>query len=202
MRTFQRLIVQMSLVLVLTAGPASAAAALKGQVLGAGAPVARSTVTLWAAGVGAPRQLAQTQTSGDGRFQLTVRLPTGDASVLYLVAGGGQPAASKASGDNKAIVLMAILGGRPPANVVVNERTTVASAWMGAQFLNGTALSGNTLGLRIAAGNVPNLVDLATGELGPVIQDPLNSSQTTTLATFNTLANLLAACVTRIHGDA
>ena len=202
MRTVQRLFVQMSLVLGLTAGPASAAAALKGQVLGAGAPVARSTVTLWAAGVGAPRQLAQTQTSGDGRFQLTVRLPTGDASVLYLVAGGGQPAASKASGENKAIVLMAILGNRPPAKVVVNERTTVASVWTGAQFLNGTALSGNTLGLRIAAGNVPNLVDLATGELGPVIQDPLNSSQTTTLATFNTLANLLAACVTRIQGDA
>jgi len=45
-------------------------------------------------------------------------------------------------------------------------------------------------------------VDLETGGLGPVIQDPLNSSQTATLATFNTLANLLAACITRVHGDA
>ncbi len=53
-------------------------------------------------------------------------------------------------------------------------------------------LSGTKLGLRIAAGNVPNLVDLETGGLGPVIQDPLNSSQTATLATVNTLANLLA----------
>ena len=35
-----------------------------------------------------------------------------------------------------------------------------------------------------------------------MIQDPLNSSQTATLATFNTLANLLAGCITRIHGDA
>ena len=35
-----------------------------------------------------------------------------------------------------------------------------------------------------------------------MIQDPLNSSQTPTLATFNTLANLLAGCITRVHGDA
>jgi DNA-binding beta-propeller fold protein YncE len=45
-------------------------------------------------------------------------------------------------------------------------------------------------------------VDLETGGLGPVIQDPLNSSQTATLATFNTLANLLTGCITRVHGDA
>jgi hypothetical protein len=51
-------------------------------------------------------------------------------------------------------------------------------------------------------GNVPNLVDLETGALGPVIQDPLNSSQTTTLATFNTLGNLLAACISRTPSDA
>jgi streptogramin lyase len=202
MKIFQRLLFQFSVLLVLTAGPALAADSLKGQVLGAGAPIAKSTVTLWAAGVDAPRKLAQTQTTGDGQFQMTVQRPASDHSVLYLVASGGQPAAGKASGDNKAIVLMAVLGSRPPAKVVLNEMTTVASVWTGAQFLNGAALSGKELGLRIAAGNVPNLVDLKTGGLGPVIQDPLNSSQTATLATFNTLANLLAGCITRIHGDA
>jgi hypothetical protein len=202
MKTFQRLLFRITLLLALTTGPASAAGSLEGQVLGAGAPIANSTVTLWAAGVGAPSQLAQTQTSGDGQFQMTVQLPTGDDPVLYLVARGGQPAASKVSGDNKAIVLMAVLGSRPPAKVVLNELTTVASVWTGVQFLNGTALSGKALGLRIAAGNVRNLVDLETGGLGPVIQDPLNSSQTATLATFNTLANMLSGCITRDHGDA
>ena len=49
---------------------------------------------------------------------------------------------------------------------------------------------------------MPNLVDLETGGLGPVIQDPLNSSQTTTLATVNTLANILTGYITRVHGDA
>jgi hypothetical protein len=68
--------------------------------------------------------------------------------------------------------------------------------WTHAQFLDGNSLRGSRLGLRIAAGNVGNFVDLGTGGLGAVIQDPLNSSQTTTLAQFNTLANLLAACIT------
>ena len=97
---------------------------------------------------------------------------------------------------------MATLGTEPPKRVTINELTTVASVWTGAQFLKGTSLSGNALGLRIAAGNVPNLVDIETGGLGPIIQDPLNSSQTPTLATFNTLGDLLAACVTRVRSDA
>ena len=69
--------------------------------------------------------------------------------------------------------------------------TTIASVWTHAQFVDGAAIKGHALGLRIAAGNVPNLVDLETGGLGPVIQDPMNSSQTTTLATFSTLGDLL-----------
>ena len=38
------------------------AADIKGQVLGGGAPIAQSTVTLMQASAGAPRQLAQTKT--------------------------------------------------------------------------------------------------------------------------------------------
>ncbi|HEY2385465.1 MAG TPA: hypothetical protein VGK30_00770 [Candidatus Binatia bacterium] len=122
--------------------------------------------------------------------------------MLYVVATGGEPAAGKATGANTDIALLAVLGSTLPAQVVVNELTTIASVWTSAQFLDGGALRGHPLGLRIAAGNVPNLVDLKTGGLGPVIQDPLNSSQTTTLATFNTLANLLTGCITRVQGDA
>jgi hypothetical protein len=46
------------------------AAPLDGQVLGAGAPVDNGTVTLWQAGSGAPRQVAQTRSGVDGRFVL------------------------------------------------------------------------------------------------------------------------------------
>ena len=59
-------------------------------------------------------------------------------------------------------------------------------------FINGESISGNPLGLRIAAGNVPNLVDPVTGGWGKVILDPLNSTQTTTLANLNTLGSLIS----------
>ena len=75
----------------------------------------------------------------------------------------------------------------------MNELTTVASAFTAARFINGEAISGNPLGLRIAAGNAPNLVDPATGSWGKVVLDPINITQTTTLANLNTLASLITA---------
>src|SRR5690348_3734808 len=50
--------------------PALAADSINGQVHGAGAPIAGSTITLWAEDTDGPTQLAQTQTDGDGRFVL------------------------------------------------------------------------------------------------------------------------------------
>src|SRR5215469_13789264 len=148
---------------VLSTMSALAADRINGQVLGAGAPIAGSTVTLWAAGTDAPRQLAQTRTGADGRFALSA---DGKGAILYLVAKGGRPAASKASGDNPALALITVLGSKPPARAVVNEMTTVASVWTHNQFIHRTAIRGNTLGLKIAAGNVPSFVDLQTGGWG------------------------------------
>jgi DNA-binding beta-propeller fold protein YncE len=173
-----------------------------GKVEGGSSPIAKATVTLWAAGPGAPQKLAETQTKDNGSFDLRFGEGNARGTVLYLIAKSGEPKVGGTKGPNPAITLMAMLGTMAPKRVTINELTTVASVWTGAQFLNGTALSGNALGLRIAAENVPNLVDLKTGGLGPVIQDPLNSSQTATLATFNTLANLLTGCITRVHVDA
>ena len=48
----------------------------KGHVLGGGAPIAKSTVTLWEASAGAPKQLAQTKTDDDGRFECAAKKPT------------------------------------------------------------------------------------------------------------------------------
>ncbi len=187
---------------VVFAAPANAAENINGQVLGAGAPIANSTVTLWAASAGAPKQLAQARTGADGRFAISAAEAPGNDSSLYLIAKGGTPAANKANGDNPAIALIAVLGSKFPANITVNEMTTVASVWTHAQFLNGTAIQGHALGLRIAAGNVPNFVDLATGGWGEAIQSPLNSGQTPTMANFATLADVLAGCVTRVTADA
>ena len=178
---------------------ASGSDSIKGQVMGGGAPIANSTVTLWAEGSDAPKQLAQTKTGADGRFE--VHGSQGEA-ILYLVATGGEPTANKSGGDNPAIALITVVGNNPPASIVINEMTTVASVWTHAQFLDGTTIRGHALGLRIAAGNVPNFVDLETGGWGGAIQDPLNSSQTPTMANFATLADLLSACVNRVKADA
>jgi hypothetical protein len=174
---------------------------IDGQVLGGGAPIIKSTVTLWEASSDAPKQLAQTQTDDNGRFTVPTAAHSSNNS-LYLVANGGQPAARTGSGENKAVVLLAVLGSTPPAHVVVNEMTTVAAVWTNSQFLDGTSIRGNALGLRIAAGNVPNFIDLKTGGWGSAIQDSLNGPQTPTMANFATLANLLSGCVTHVTADA
>jgi streptogramin lyase len=160
--------------------------------------VAGATITLYAAGDGAPRQLAESRTGADGRF--TLNADSGGA-VVYVVAKGGKSSADKGSGDNPALALVSVLGSKPPASVTLNEMTTVASVWTAAQFLDGTALKGHALGLRIAAGYVPNFVDLESGGWG-AIQDPLNSSQTPTMANFASLADLLSGCAVRVKPDA
>jgi hypothetical protein len=103
-----------------------------------------------------------------------------------LVAKGGTPKAAADKGPNDAIALMTVLGTSLPKMVTVNKLTTVASTFTAARFIDGESISGNPLGLRIAAGNVPNLVDPATGNWGKVLLDPLNSLMTTTMANLDT----------------
>ncbi len=174
---------------------------LQGQVKAAGSPIAGSTVTLFAAGDGEPVQLAQGMTGDDGAFKLDVVAVSSD-KVLYLVARGGTPKAAGDKGPNDAIALLSVLGTMLPTTVTVNEFTTLASVWTGAQFLEGDVLRGTKLALRIAAGNVPNFVNLETGGYGDTIQDALNSMQTPTMANFATLANLMAGCITQVTPDA
>src|SRR5262245_65518480 len=66
-------------------GPAYGANSITGQVLGAGAPIANSTVTLWATTAGDPTQLAQTRAGADARGSLGVPPPTGRAPALSLI---------------------------------------------------------------------------------------------------------------------
>ena len=184
----------------LFAGQLFAANTIQGRVLGAGAPIATSTVTLWQASADAPKQLAQTKTDKDGQFSLD---STGAPdSSLYLVATGGVSAANQSAGNNPAIALIAVLGSNPPARVTINEFTTIASVVTHAQFIDNTTIKGSPLQLKIAAGNVPNFVDLETGSWGPTILDALNSAQTPTMANFGTLADVMAGCITQVKPDA
>src|SRR5271166_2850151 len=113
MKCSRQLVLEVLTLCVLLAGAASAADNIKGQVLGGGAPIAKSTVTLWEASADALKQLGQTKTNDDGRFEVRAKGAHSDA-ILYLVATGGVAKASKTGGDNPAIALLAVLGGNPP----------------------------------------------------------------------------------------
>jgi hypothetical protein len=124
---------------LLASATAFAADPIKGRVLGAGAPIVGSTVTLWAAGAGAPTQLAQTRSNAEGGFELSA---DGKGADVYVVATGGRLATNAAAGENPAIALMTVLGNNPPDDVVVNEMTTVAWVWTHNQFIDGAAIKG------------------------------------------------------------
>ena len=180
-----------------SAGPdGDASGGFAGRVQGAGNPIAGSTVTLYVAGDDKPTQVAQGKSGEDGTFTLDVgvdKLNGAADKVLYLVARGGTPKGIAEKGANDAIALLSVLGTKLPKTATVNELTTVASTFTAARFIDGEAISGKRLGLGIAAGNAPNLVDPETGSWGKVLLDPLNSTQTTALANLNTLGCLLAA---------
>jgi hypothetical protein len=186
----------------LSAFPVFAALSLSGQVQGGGAPVVGATVTLWVASAGAPKQLAQSRTGADGGFVLTAADAAEEGTSLYLVARGGRSQADKGSGPNDALALITVMGSKVPSKVTINEMTTIASVWTHNQFIDGTAIRGQPLQLKITAGNVPSFVDLATGGWGATIQDSLNGGQTPTMANFATLADALAGCVARVTPDA
>ena len=166
---------------------AGAAGGMHGHVRSGLTPLGAFHVTLFVAGdaTGPATALADATTAPDGAFDLAYSAPTTPDAVLYLVASGPEAA-----------TLVDVLGaGTPPTDVVVNDRTTVASAYAMTQFADGDALGGPTPGLQNAAAMVRDLVDVETGEVGSVLATSPNGPDTSTLNTFNSLANMVASCV-------
>ncbi len=177
------------------------AAEQKGLVQSGQAPIAFSQVTLYSAGntdERFPRILGTAQTGANGSFTIHFMAPMERHPVLYLIADGGYPATSaQRSGPRRSAIRLATVLGRSQveSGVVINERTTVASAYALAQFIDGRMFDGNYPGLQNAAATVRNLVDLSTGEIGEVLGSSPNGLQTSTMREFNSLANLLGSCV-------
>ena len=193
--------------------------ALHGSVYGGETPISGAAVYLYAVGASgynsAPTSLlipgdsgVTTDTDGlgyvatndSGSWSITGDYMCPDSNTLvYLVAYGGNPGA----GANSAITLMAALGpcGTLTSStfVIINEVTTVASAYALAQFANSTTgsiatSSTNVLGLTNSFANVSNMVNLSTGTAYTTTAAS-GSSGIVPQATINTLANILAACV-------
>lgn len=88
---------------------------IDGRVQAGGGAVAGSTVTLWAASAGEPRQLGHARTGTAGPFSLRTDEAAGGDISLYVVANGGEATVGKASGDNPAITFLTVLGNKAPA---------------------------------------------------------------------------------------
>jgi len=172
---------------------ASAAAAprsvLSGAVRTGATPLSGSSVALLEAGSAAPRLLGSAITGVRGDFRISYVRP-GGTGVLYVVATGGDRAAGRA------VQLLSVAGSvaEPVSAVTVNELTTVGSAYALAQFTRGAAVRGPSPGLDNAAATAFNLIAPATGDVSPVIATPPNGTDTDSLATLRTLANIVAGC--------
>ena len=183
-----RLFALLAAVALLTlAGPRSdaAAATLSGTVKSGHVPLEAFSVKLFASGGARSRLLGQAVSGADGGFAIEFAPPDDPDAVLYLIARQG-PAG-----------LATVLGPAPldVAEVVVNERTTVATGYALAQFVDGATIAGNRVGVKNAAAMLRNLVDLETGEVASVLGESPNGLTTSALPTFNALANLVLGCV-------
>ncbi len=146
-----------------------------------------ATVKLWEANHQDSIGEDTVTTDANGQFSINATPESADA-ILYITA----------ELQDYNVVLLSVLSPNlqeeiAQNGVVVNELTTVASAFTCAQFFNGLQLSGNLHGVTIAAKNTPNLVNPVTGTYGEVLVDPFNITQNETLARLNTLAALITA---------
>jgi sugar lactone lactonase YvrE len=198
--------------------------ALQGVVEAGTSPVVGSAVSLYAAGTSgygsastvlySPSASPSATTDKNGNFTIAAGYTCPQASSeVYLVASGGKVGAN---GDNPNLTMMTALGpcgALSSSPVVVNEVTTVASAWALAAFeandplsgnssyLNLGASSGNAAGLANAFAAVNNLVDITTGAALFVV--PAGNAAVP-YAEINTLADVLNTCTSTgggVEGD-
>lgn len=198
------------LLLVGLAPGAAHAATLTGRVLNGATPLPSLGVALYATDPERPGRcatlLGAATTGADGGFAIGYEPPGVENAVVYVVADGGSVKTSGTfprNGSCKAfrgpVVLASALGvtGTTPVppDVVINGRTTVATAYALAQFVDGAKIAGKAPGLQNAVGMARNLVDPATGLVGSVLGTSPNGDETETVGSFNALANMVAACV-------
>ncbi|MFL6352000.1 MAG: hypothetical protein ACJ74Z_09145 [Bryobacteraceae bacterium] len=191
-----------ALMLILSASSLAAATTQQSGYVRTGAtPIASSTVTIYEAGSfknAPPTTLGKATTDATGFFNIPFNAPSDSNAVLYVIADGGNIATVRHSNSRLAgaIRLATVLGAAPvQGGIVINERTTAASAYAMAQFIDGLEIAGKAPGLQNAAATVRSLVDLSSGQVGSVLGNPPNGSTTSTLREFNSLANLLASCI-------
>ncbi|MGE9295496.1 MAG: hypothetical protein ACQKBV_04335 [Puniceicoccales bacterium] len=144
--------------------------------------VSKVDVSLYEASTLTPVLLGTAETDQSGNFSISVGKDFTDS--IFFVTAEIRPR----------VRYMAILGQELPGNIVVNELTTVASAYSMAQFLRSGDIVGDALRLQIAAMMSANIADVTTGEISDVLLTPPNADQTNSLRLTRTLGNLVNHC--------
>ncbi|MFV2194871.1 hypothetical protein [Nocardiopsis sp. LOL_012] len=178
-------------------GPGPETALQQGTVTSGGEPLGGAEVRLYRAGDGwddPAAVLGTARSAPDGRFEIDYHRPSAPGSVLYVVAEGDPVGYGYRAQGRDPVRLTAVLPASRRSRVVVNERTTVATAFSMAQFMQGAHIAGPRPGPQNAALTSRNLADARTGGIARVLAAPPNGDRTSTLRTFNSLANLLASC--------
>ena len=179
--------------------------AFGGRVVAGSTPMIGASIQLYAAGTAgdgsAPAQLLSSAltTDSNGAFSAAAGYACPSASsIVFVVASGGHAGAAGAT--NAGIVLMSVPGAcngiASGASYVIDEATTVASAYGLAQFLKPGAQLGaastNSSGITLASATVANLVNLTTG-VAPGSAFPATGTAPT--AKIDSLANAVHACI-------
>jgi len=198
----------------ITINSSSSGPSLNGVVQAGAQTVAGSSVSLYVAGTGgyasAASSIATAITDKNGSFTIpgTYFCPS-PVSQMYLVASGGKVGSNNA---NPNLAFMTLLGncsslGSTP--VVMNEITSVASAFATAPFTANDALTGNSSYLYLGAGSsnsaglanafatFNNLVDITTGR--PRYFVPAGNAAAPYVQ-INIIADMLNSCAATAGG--
>jgi hypothetical protein len=160
---------------------------LRGVVESNGVGLDGYAVSLYASFVTHPKRtklLASAATDSSGQYEIDYRIPSGRPAVLYILATRGQAMLASAIGD-----------GPVTGVAFVNERTTIATGFAFAQFVSGQELTGNRYGMLNAVHMAANMANPQTGKIADVLALPPNGPETEALATFNSLADIVAYCL-------
>jgi hypothetical protein len=154
------------------------------------------TVSLFASYAGKNtdwRKLGTAKTGDGGSFQIPYSVPPGpsDDVLLFLYAEKGHAGLAAAIGR----AAPASAASNQVGSFVVNERTTVAAGNAFAQFIRRDRIEGNTYGMINAMEMAANLADPYSGNVGEILARSPNGRETSTLAAFNALTNVVASCV-------
>ncbi len=191
--------------------------ALNGLVKVGTQPVVGASVALYLAGtngygsISAPiASVSATDKNGGFTLPADYNCPQAN-SQMYLVTTGGKAGGSD---PNPNLLLMTVLGSCNSLSstpIVVNEATSVASAFAAAPFAADDALTGNNsylyvgtsignlAGLANAFASVNNLVDVTTGKVRFTVP---GENAAVPFAEIDTLADILNACAVTAGGAA